>query len=64
MNIGVVLWVVIHFFPIGWPQLDAVSEHGLAWARSQASESLLGIKSSDLTFLQQRFDRMRSHQTR
>jgi nitric oxide reductase subunit B len=36
MNIGVVMWVVIHFFPIGWPQLDAVYEHGLAYARSQA----------------------------
>jgi nitric oxide reductase subunit B len=36
MNLGVVLWVVIHFFPIGWPQLDAVYEHGLAYARSQA----------------------------
>jgi nitric oxide reductase subunit B len=36
MNIGLVMWVVLHFFPIGWPQLDAVYEHGLAWARSQA----------------------------
>jgi len=36
MNIGVALWVVIHFFPIGWPQLDAVYEHGLAYARSAA----------------------------
>jgi nitric oxide reductase subunit B len=36
MNIGVGLWIVIHFFPIGWPQLNAVYEHGLAWARSQA----------------------------
>jgi nitric oxide reductase subunit B len=36
MNAGVALWVVIHFFPIGWPQLDAVYEHGLAYARSQA----------------------------
>jgi nitric oxide reductase subunit B len=35
MNIGVVLWVLFHFFPIGWPQLDAVFEHGLAYARSQ-----------------------------
>ena len=24
------------FFPIGWPQLDAVYEHGLAYARSSA----------------------------
>jgi nitric oxide reductase subunit B len=36
MNAGLVLWVVLHFFPIGWPQLDAVYEHGLAYARSQA----------------------------
>jgi nitric oxide reductase subunit B len=36
MNGGVGLWVVAHFFPIGWPQLDAVYEHGLAYARSQA----------------------------
>jgi len=35
MNIGVVMWVLLHFFPIGWPQLDAVYEHGLAYARSQ-----------------------------
>jgi nitric oxide reductase subunit B len=36
MNAGVVLWVVLHFFEIGWPQLDAVYEHGLAYARSKA----------------------------
>jgi len=35
-NIALVMWIVMHFFPIGWPQLDAVYEHGLAWARSQA----------------------------
>jgi nitric oxide reductase subunit B len=29
------MWIFLHFFPIGWPQLDAVYEHGLAWARSQ-----------------------------
>ncbi len=34
-NIGLLMWIVLHFFPIGWPQLDAVFEHGLAWARSQ-----------------------------
>lgn len=34
MNAGVVMWVVLHFFEIGWPQLDAVYEHGLAYARS------------------------------
>lgn len=33
---GVVLWVLLHFFEIGWPQLDAVYQHGPAWARSQA----------------------------
>jgi nitric oxide reductase subunit B len=31
-----VMWIFLHFFPIGWPQLNAVYEHGLAWARSQA----------------------------
>jgi nitric oxide reductase subunit B len=30
------MWVFLEFFPIGWPQLNAVYEHGLAWARSQA----------------------------
>jgi nitric oxide reductase subunit B len=30
------MWIFLHFFPIGWPQLDAVYEHGFAWARSQA----------------------------
>ena len=33
-NLGVVLWVVLNFFPIGWPQLEAVYEHGFAYARS------------------------------
>ena len=33
-NSGLVLWIVFNFFPIGWPQLDAVYEHGLAYARS------------------------------
>jgi nitric oxide reductase subunit B len=32
-NIGLGLWVLLNFFPIGWPQLDAVFEHGLAYAR-------------------------------
>jgi len=27
-------WILLNFFPIGWPQLDAVFEHGLAYARS------------------------------
>jgi nitric oxide reductase subunit B len=35
-NIALVMWIFLHFFPIGWPQLDAVFEHGYAWARSQA----------------------------
>jgi nitric oxide reductase subunit B len=30
------LWILFNFFPIGWPQFDAVFEHGLAYARSQA----------------------------
>lgn len=33
-NLGVVLWIILHFFPIGWPQLEAVYEHGLTYARS------------------------------
>ena len=35
-NVGLVMWIFLHFFPIGWPQLNAVYEHGFAWARSQA----------------------------
>jgi nitric oxide reductase subunit B len=35
-NAGLVMWTLLHFFPIGWPQLAAVYEHGFAWARSQA----------------------------
>ncbi len=35
-NAGLVLWIVFNFFPIGWPQLAAVYEHGYAYARSQA----------------------------
>ncbi|MGH7046661.1 MAG: nitric-oxide reductase large subunit [Stellaceae bacterium] len=34
-NGGLVLWIALNFFPIGWPQLAAVYEHGLAYARSQ-----------------------------
>jgi len=34
-NGGLVLWILLNFFPIGWSQLDAVYEHGLAYARSQ-----------------------------
>jgi nitric oxide reductase subunit B len=33
-NAGLVLWIALNFFPIGWPQLNAVFEHGLAYARS------------------------------
>jgi nitric oxide reductase subunit B len=33
-NAGLVLWIALNFFPIGWAQLDAVFEHGLAYARS------------------------------
>jgi nitric oxide reductase subunit B len=33
-NLGLVLWIALNFFPIGWPQLNAVFEHGLAYARS------------------------------
>ncbi|MBU6443075.1 MAG: cbb3-type cytochrome c oxidase subunit I [Alphaproteobacteria bacterium] len=35
-NGGLVLWIVLNFYPIGWMQLDAVYEHGLAYARSNA----------------------------
>ncbi|MGN6156250.1 MAG: nitric-oxide reductase large subunit [Sphingomicrobium sp.] len=35
-NGGLLMWIFLHFFPIGWPQLNAVFEHGFAWARSQA----------------------------
>lgn len=33
-NIGLVLWIALNFFPVGWAQLDAVFEYGLAYARS------------------------------
>lgn len=35
-NGGLVLWILLNFFPIGWAQLDAVYEHGFAYARSSA----------------------------
>jgi nitric oxide reductase subunit B len=35
-NAGLLLWILLNFFPIGWPQLMAVYEHGLAFARSTA----------------------------
>jgi nitric oxide reductase subunit B len=33
-NLGLVMWILLNFFPIGWTQLNAVFEHGLAYARS------------------------------
>ena len=33
-NVGMVLWIVLNFYPIGWPQLEAVYTHGYAYARS------------------------------
>lgn len=33
-NLGLVMWIALNFFPIGWPQLMDVYEHGLAHARS------------------------------
>lgn len=33
-NGGLILWIVLNFFPVGWAQLTAVYEHGLTYARS------------------------------
>jgi len=33
-NLGLVLWIALNFFPVGWSQLAAVYERGLAYARS------------------------------
>lgn len=33
-NMGLLLWIFLNFFPIGWPQLMDVYKHGLAHARS------------------------------
>jgi nitric oxide reductase subunit B len=33
-NAGLVLWIFLNFFPIGWAQLMDVYEHGVAHARS------------------------------
>lgn len=33
-NFGLILWITLNFFPIGWPQLMAVYQHGFAHARS------------------------------
>lgn len=35
-NAGLVLWILLNFFPVGWQQLAAVYEHGYAYARSVA----------------------------
>ena len=35
-NTGVVMWIVLNFYPIGWAQLEAVYTHGYAYARSMA----------------------------
>jgi len=35
-NAGLVMWILFNFFPIGWAQLAAVYEHGLAYARGNA----------------------------
>ncbi|HUO88489.1 MAG TPA: cbb3-type cytochrome c oxidase subunit I [Rhizomicrobium sp.] len=42
-NVGLVMWIVLNFFPIGWPQLEAVYEHGLAYARSMAFYDTTGF---------------------
>jgi nitric oxide reductase subunit B len=33
-NFGLILWILLNFFPIGWAQLMDVYEHGVAHARS------------------------------
>lgn len=33
-NAGMVMWIALNFYPVGWPQLQAVYEHGYAYARS------------------------------
>ncbi len=33
-NGGLLLWILLNFFPVGWSQLIAVYEHGLSYARS------------------------------
>jgi len=42
-NGGLVLWIALNFFPIGWAQLNAVFEHGLAYARSPAFYDTVSI---------------------
>lgn len=33
-NAGLVMWIFMNFYPVGWPQLLAVYTHGYAYARS------------------------------
>jgi nitric oxide reductase subunit B len=33
-NARLILWIALNFFPVGWPQLDALFQHGLAYVRS------------------------------
>lgn len=35
-NVGLILWILLNFFPIGWTQLMAVYQHGFNYARSNA----------------------------
>lgn len=35
-NAGLVMWIVMNFYPVGWLQLLAVYTHGYAYARSLA----------------------------
>jgi nitric oxide reductase subunit B len=35
-NGGLILWILLNFFPVGWTQLMAVYEHGFNFARSNA----------------------------
>lgn len=35
-NGGMLLWIMLDFYPIGWPQLEAAYSHGYAYARSLA----------------------------
>lgn len=33
-NVGLVMWIAMTFYPVGWPQLEAVYTQGYAYARS------------------------------
>lgn len=35
-NLGLVMWIVLNFFPVGWPQLEKIYTDGYAAARSLA----------------------------